>query len=117
MCSLVCISNFQLLENKDTHYLLFYYSFTNMSMNSFARYIPIRVVRRWLTLCERAVGTCNVALNKLPVSKLLATSFFASLAFQFFNFDKARLPYRFTLFSSGEYRSRTDDLLLAKQAL
>ena len=86
MCSLVCISNFQLLENKDTHYLLFYYSFTNMSMNSFARYIPIRVVRRWLTLCERAVGTCNVALNKLPVSNLLATSFscFSSLSvFQF----------------------------------
>jgi len=38
------MSSFQLLEIKDTHYLLFYYSFTNMSMNSFIIVVSLQEV-------------------------------------------------------------------------
>jgi hypothetical protein len=42
MCSLVNAYSLLTLrlKNTNTHYLLFYYSFTNMSMNSFITVIP-----------------------------------------------------------------------------
>jgi hypothetical protein len=50
------MSLFQLLENKDTHYLLFYYSFTNMSMNSFVAYESRRVVEGGLPYITGRLG-------------------------------------------------------------
>ena len=71
MCSLVCISNLRLLENKDTHYLLFLLLFHQYVNELLCAHYSNRVVRRWLTLCERAVWYGNVALNQL----LLASSY------------------------------------------
>ena len=95
-------------------FLLLFHQFVNELL---CAQLSIRVVRRWLTLCERAVWCGNVAFNQLLVSQ-----FVSFLAFQFFNFDRLVCRIAFLLdagssFSCGEYRSRTDDLLLAKQAL
>jgi hypothetical protein len=68
MCSLVCISNFRLLENKDTHYLLFYYSFTNMSMNSFARINPSGSFEGGLPYVNGPFGAAMWLLNQLPAA-------------------------------------------------
>jgi hypothetical protein len=56
LCARLFMSLFQLLENKDTHYLLFYYSFTNMSMNSFVAYESRRVVEGGLPYITGRLG-------------------------------------------------------------